>query len=511
MKRILPFLFAMLGISLAQEIVELPLPASNKIVVKLMFRNGSVCDPSGKEGLTRLTASMITESGTKKLSYAQIQNLLYPQASGYGVSVDKEVTIFTFQCHVDFATKFYPILRDLILTPRFDTSDFARVKSSQQTYVDQNIRSSSDEEYSKVALEHLLFRGTPYQHMVSGTSAGVSAITIEDVKQHYHSFFTRNNLMIGIAGKYTSAFLKTLKKDMQKLPATQPPLPQIKAPQQPSGFQVEIISKPGALGSAIFMGFPMDITRSSDDFAALMVANSWFGEHRKSYSHLYQKIRATRSMNYGDYSYIEWYPSGGSNMLPPPGVPRSSNYFSIWIRPVQIAKGLRAQYQELKDSKLGHAHFAVRMAIRELDLLIQNGMSQEDFELTRTFLRSYIKLYAQTPDDQLGYMMDSRFYGRKDYLKEMDALLAGLTREKVNQTIQKYWQVKNFYVAVVTDESEAGPLKESLEQNLVSLPGYSDFLKNGLPKDVLEEDAVVAKYPLPVKQVTIIPTTETLR
>ena len=39
------------------------------------------------------------------------------------------------------------------------------------------------------------------------------------------------------------------------------------------------------------------------DVAALMVANSWLGEHRKSYSRLYQKIREARSMNYGDYSY----------------------------------------------------------------------------------------------------------------------------------------------------------------------------------------------------------------
>ena len=30
----------------------------------------------------------------------------------------------------------------------------------------------------------------------------------------------------------------------------------------------------------------------------------------------------SQSMNYGDYSYVEWYENGGSNMLPVPGVPR---------------------------------------------------------------------------------------------------------------------------------------------------------------------------------------------
>jgi zinc protease len=43
------------------------------------------------------------------------------------------------------------------------------------------------------------------------------------------------------------------------------------------------------------------------------------------------------------------------------------------------------------------------MAITKWINLINKGMSKEDFELTRTFLRSYCKLYAQTPQKQLGF------------------------------------------------------------------------------------------------------------
>jgi zinc protease len=87
-----------------------------------------------------------------------------------------------------------------------------------------------------------------------------------------------------------------------------------------------------------------------------------------------------------------WYENGGGNMLPRPGFPRSSNYFSIWLRPVQTAKGLKGQYPELKDIEIGHAHFAIRMALREMSQMITTGMNKEDFELTRTFLRSYMGL-----------------------------------------------------------------------------------------------------------------------
>ncbi|MGE5810879.1 MAG: hypothetical protein ACM339_05215 [Ignavibacteria bacterium] len=42
------------------------------------------------------------------------------------------------------------------------------VKVNQQNYADQVIRASSDEDYSKMALEDLLFRGTNFGHMVQG-------------------------------------------------------------------------------------------------------------------------------------------------------------------------------------------------------------------------------------------------------------------------------------------------------------------------------------------------------
>ncbi|HLG34085.1 MAG TPA: hypothetical protein VI757_04335, partial [Bacteroidia bacterium] len=208
---------------------------------------------------------------------------------------------------------------------------------------------------------------------------------------------------------------------------------------------------------------------------------------------------------------IEWYDNGGQNMLPVTGVPRSSNYFGIWIRPVQTAKGLLGQYPELKGIKTGHAHFALRMAIREMDLLVTNGMKKEDFELTRTFLRSYCKLYAQTPQKQLGFLMDSKFYGRKNYLSELDALLEKVTLDDVNNAMKKYWQTKNMCVTIVTDKTEAEPLAKSLKENTSSPMSYQNTLKSALPPDVFEEDKLVENYPLNVKKVTIVKSTDTFK
>ena len=499
------------GFLMAQEVVELKQPSAAKIIVKLMFKNGSISDPAGKDGLTYTTANVITQGGTGDMSFSDIQGKIYPMAARYYSSVDKEVTVFTFEFHKDWADQFYPIMIGLITNPAFSQSDFDRVKTNQQAYVDQVIRASSDEEYSKKALEDFLFRGTSYQHMVEGKSASVSSITLDDVKEQYKKFFTQNNLMIGIAGSYTDAFLNKLKEDLKKLPDTKPDIPAVPDVKMPDGINVEIISKDGAFGSAIFAGYPIDITRANDDFAALMVANSYLGEHRKSYGRLYQMIREERSMNYGDYSYIEWYQNGGGNMLPPSGVPRHSNYFALWIRPVQIAKQLKMQYPELKDVKIGHAHFALRMALREMDKMIKNGMSQEDFEATRAFLQSYIKLYIQTPDEQLGYLMDSRMYGRKDYIKELGTLLSNLTLEDVNNAIKKYMQIDNMDVTIVTDKSEAEPLAESLRNNTPSPMSYSNQVKAGLGDEILKEDKATEDFKLNIKSVKVVDSQDTFK
>lgn len=493
----------------AIDVVELKKEGLNKVVVKVRFQNGSISDPAGKEGITYLTSQLLMEIGSENFTKEAIDAMNYKMGVASKVLTDKEVTTFTFQVHKDFVDEYYSVIKEKFLVPAFTEEAFNRVKSNQQNYVDQLVRASSDEEYSKKALEDMLFRGTRYQHMTAGTSEGVESITLDDVKAHFSNVFAQDNLTIGLAGPYSATFKDQMLTDMQALPESSAAISETESISMPEGIHVEIVSKTNALGSAIFTGYPLELTRASDDFAALMVANSWLGEHRKSYSRLYQKIREERSMNYGDYTYIEWYQDGGRNQLPLTGTPRQSNYFSIWIRPVQIQQSLVQQYPELNGINIGHAHYALRMAIKEMDLMIENGMSKEDFELTRDFLRSYIKLYVQTPEKELGFLMDSRFYGRTNWIQEADQLLAKLTVEDVNAVVKKYFQTKNMNVVIITDDSEAKALAESLKNNTTSPMSYSNILKEVLTEEIFEEDKVVETYPLNVKQVKIVNSEDT--
>src|SRR5687768_3960770 len=99
MKKIFLFLYIILSSQLASAIdfVELPMSNSNIVVIKMMFRNGSICDPVGKEGLTWLTVNTIMDGGTKEMTSSEVKDFVYPMAAEYYGTVDKEVSIFTFR------------------------------------------------------------------------------------------------------------------------------------------------------------------------------------------------------------------------------------------------------------------------------------------------------------------------------------------------------------------------------------------------------------------------------
>src|SRR5688500_5990130 len=58
------------------------LPSKSPLVTFLfVFLNGAADDPSGKLGLAHLTAGMLDEAGTAKMTYQQIVDALFPMAT----------------------------------------------------------------------------------------------------------------------------------------------------------------------------------------------------------------------------------------------------------------------------------------------------------------------------------------------------------------------------------------------------------------------------------------------
>jgi zinc protease len=447
--------------------------------VKFLFTVGSAHDPKGKEGLAQLAASMITEAGSKSMRIDEINKALYPIAGGFGNLVDKEMTTFTGVVHRDNVDKYLEIVLPQLLTPGFREEDFQRLKDQQLNALKQDLRANNEEELGKEELQNVVFAGTPYGHTVLGTVAGLTSITLDDVKKFVADNYNATNVVVGLSGSYPESLVQRLTAELGQLgPGEEEKniagLTAIKG-DQPTGLKVEIIKKE-TRATAISMGHPIPVTRNHPDFAALNLARVWLGEHRASSGRLYDRIREVRGLNYGDYAYIEFFNRPGNQFFPSPGIARRSQLFEIWIRPVVPE----------------NAQMATRIALYETQKMIDNGLSEQDFQNTRDYVMKNVYLLTSTQNQRLGYALDSWWYGIPEYTDYMRAQYAKLTRKQVNDAIKKYLSVKNMHVVIITKDAEA--LRDLLIADTPS------SIKYDAPKpELTAEDKVIGSYKLNIK------------
>jgi zinc protease len=476
------------SVSNNSNLVLLPVQNDPTISFRLWFKTGSQDDPAGKEGLAAITAAMLTDASTTVNSYETILDKLFPLAAGYDASTSVEMTVVTGRIHKDNLAEYYPLLMDALLRPAFKTEDLDRLKSQTLNYLENSLRYSSDEELGKALLYTSVYAGTPYGHTTQGMVQAVKSITVEDVKAFYAKHFTRGNVVIGLGGGYKEVLVKKLHADLAHLPAGGSVPPPALSPEVLKGVRVAMIEK-DAPATAISIGFPINVLRGSNEWYALAIATSWLGEHRNSSSHLYQVIREKRGLNYGDYAYIEHFPNGGRLQMPPQNACRRQQMFEIWIRPVPNE----------------NRHFALRAALREFTKLVDNGMTGDDFTLTRNFLKKYVLHYAPTTMERLGYALDDKFYGiQGSHLKKFHAMMEQVTLKDVNAAIKKYWHYENLQIAIVTKDAQA--FKDALVANTVSPITY----KTPKPESVLAEDKEIGTFPLKIKSenMKIVPVAE---
>jgi zinc protease len=470
----------------SDAMVTLPAADSPLVAVRLMFTAGSIYDPPGKEGLAALTGLMVGQAGTAERSYTELVDALYPLAASIDVATDREVTVISGQVHRDTLEQYLKLLAEVVLTPGFDESDFTRNKEQLLSYLTTTLRATNDELLGLEALQQRIFAGHPYGHSPAGTVQGLASLTLDDVRTFYAEHFTRSHLMLGLAGGYPEGFETTVAEIFSKLPAGEGapgsairPLPE--PPPVPGRDFLLIEKDTDSVG--IHFGFPLPVNRADPDYYPLMVANSFLGEHRTFHGRLMQQLRGQRGLNYGDYSYIEYWDAPPYTSTPTPNVPRRQQYFSVWVRPV-VPKT---------------AHFALRAALYEVDRLIERGLTQQELDLTREFLVNYSRLWAQTLSDRLGFQMDSDFYQMPDYIDEIERRLASVTVEDVRRVVEKYLQTQRYRAVIVTRDAEA--MKTAL---LADEPSPITY-ESEKPESVLEADRVIEKLPVAPTTVEIVP------
>jgi Predicted Zn-dependent peptidases len=475
--------FALLLFSCAAgaQIRVVALPGRSPLVdFRIVFLTGAAYDPPDKPGLASLTVAQIAGGGTREMNYKQIVDAMFPMASSLSSQVDKEMIVFYGSTDVHNLEKYYALLRGVLLSPGWREEDLRRIRDRQINFLRVGLRESNEEELAKEVLYQTIYAGRPYGHYNGGTASALQAMTMGDLRRFYESQFTQTNLVIGIGGGYPEGFPDRIRKDFSALPKGAPAARSIPPPVTAGSPQAVLIEKQ-TRSVAFSLGMPLDVKRGDPDYPALLVAQSYLGQHRVSGGRLYERMRELRGLNYGDYAYIEYFPRGMYLSEPEPNLARQQQIFQIWIRPVPPES----------------AHFALRLAMFELDKLINDGLTPESFERTRSFLDKNVNLLIKTRQAELGYAIDSLFYGIPDYNSYVKKALAKLTVKDVNDAIRRRLRTDDTRIVAVAQNAEE--LKRKLAGNLYSAMKYN----SDKPEAVLEEDKIVERWRIPLKPESI--------
>ncbi|MCE9666324.1 insulinase family protein [Myxococcus stipitatus] len=456
------------------ERVVLARPDTPIVTFRLVFHTGSIDDPKGKEGLTALTATLMAEGGTQKLTSAQLLEALYPMAAELEVFPDKEFTTFSGRVHKDFLPRFVDILTDVLLAPRLDPAELERLRTNAVSDVENGLRSANDEALGKVALDALLYEGHPYAHYVGGTVQGLKSITLDDVKAHAQRVFTQDRLVVGLAGAVDDALQQSLLAKLASLPATGAPrvtLPPVKS----SAGKVVIVQKE-ALSTAISLGTVYPLRRGDPDYFSIAFALSHLGEHRQFIGVLFNELREKRGLNYGDYAYAENFIEDPGSTYNRNNIARTQQLMSLWARPVEPA----------------NAVFATRGLVFFLDQLVNQPLSQERFDLMRGYLQGYTRLWEQTDSRRLGYAIDSLFYGTPDFLEQYRQAMTKMTPASVQEAARRRLHPEALGFAFVTQDAEG--LAQALRSGQPSPISYASKKS----PELLEQDQAIIQLKLPV-------------
>jgi len=467
------------------QIRVLPQPSKSPLItLRIVFTAGAALDPADRPGVANLAAAMLAQGGSRELAYKQILDAMFPMAASVSYQVDKEMTTFSTATHLDNLEPFYKIFRAMLLDPGWRQEDFERLRDDAVNFLRVSLRGSNDEELGKEVLYHSIFAGHPYGRHNAGNVSALERITLSDLREFYRQHYRQPNLMIAIAGDFPPEFLARLKQDFRKLPEDRHLTGRLPAPKALAGRKVTIIEK-DTRSVAFSLGFPIAVRRGHPDYAALLVASSYLGQHRSSGGRLFERMRELRGLNYGDYAYIEHFPRGMFQLEPDPNLARQHQIFQLWIRPVEPP----------------NSHFALRLALYELDRLIRDGIPPADFERTREFLSKYVNVLTKNKTAELGYRLDSLFYDIPDYRTYLTRALEGLTPERVHHAIR--WRLKPENLWIVAVAKDAQDLRKKLAADSPSPVTYV----SAKAKEILEEDKLVQSWKLNLRaeDIEIVP------
>ncbi len=395
------------GIRVALE----PMPHLHSISLGVWVNAGSVFENGTTSGVSHFIEHMVFK-GTERRSATDIAMEMDAIGANLNAFTAKECTCFHVKALDEDMPLCVDILSDLVLHNTLDPEELAREKGVVLEEIAMTQDSPEDLVFDKAS--EAFFAGTALEREILGTEDTVSAMFSDDLRAYMHTHYTAENIVIAAAGKFDeAALLGELEARFGCAPHGE--RRQVPVHETQTGLSVSLTEKDVEQINTVLM-FPGAPLASKESFALSVLSNILGGSMS---SRLFQKLREQRGLCYSVYSYPMTYRGAGALCL-------------------------------YVGSTAKQAKEALRLMLSELDDLLENGVTEEEFARCKQQLKGSYVLGMESASAHMNAIGKSALLMGEEYdMEKTLRRIEAVSIEDVNAMIPHVFAAPHMTLAAV--------------------------------------------------------------
>ncbi len=399
-----------------------PIDGVVSVSVGLWIKTGSRDELEKQYGYAHFVEHMLFK-GTEKYTAKDIAKMVDRVGGQHNAATNREYTCFYINVVSDYLELALEILSDMFYNSLFDEKELEKEKK----VIIEEIRMYEDtpDEYVHDLFMESMLTGHPLSHPILGTVDGIEKTTRESITEFYDNHYTHDNSLLVIAGNFDEQNARDLsdkyfyKKDSKRSFL----LPEVIEPKRKPHLHVE-----RSLEQVHFCLGVEGITKDDEMRWPLYILGTVFGGSMSS--RLFQNIREKEGISYSIYSFHSSYLDCG--------------VFGIYC-------GTSPDTYEK----------AINLIIRECRDVLQNGITKEEFDDAKTFMKGNLALSLESTEVRMGQMAKNEItYGKSFSYKDISEKIDNISYEEINIITKKIFSNKELSVISV------GKIEKDLINNI---------------------------------------------
>ena len=307
------------------------------------------------------------------------------------------------------------IMSDVLLNPSFETEEFEKLKSQMTSGLKAN---ADDPDAIAGNLRGATLYGLEHPYGEVMTESTVEAVTLEDCKNYFSSYFRPNIAYMVVIGDITvKDAKKKLSKALKGWKASDVPAHDYEKTSVPSAGRIVTVDKPSAVQSVVWLGNVIDLPQGHPDIEPLRIANQILGGGMSG--RLFTNLREDKAFTYGAYS-------------------------SFGIDELNSTFGASAKVRnEVTDS-------AIVEFLMEIGRMRTESVTEEDLIAAKASLSGAFGRSLESTSSAANFALNIARYGLpSDYYNNYLARLEAVTAEDVMRVSNQYMKTDNLTISVV--------------------------------------------------------------